>query len=234
MSKDTVEEVIRFAQEKNIAILADEVYQENTYGEEFISFASALYDRAVTLFSLHSVSKGFYGECGHRGGYLEVRNAAPIEGSELSFYDVIQKQASVSLCSNTIGQLMVWLLATPPQPTDPSYGQFCQERDAILDELYAKAQMIREAFNEMEGMEIHGKTGAMYLFPKLGKLPANKSDFDYCMALLEQTGLTTVNGSGFGQQEGTAHLRIAFLPPKEMLEEVLPAWIKFHNQFVNS
>ena len=52
------------------------------------------------------------------------------------------------------------------------------------------------------------------------------------MALLEETGLCTVNGSGFGQREGTHHLRIAFLPPKAMLEEVLPRWIEFHNRYV--
>ena len=58
-------------------------------------------------------------------------------------------------------------------------------------------------------------------------------DYDYCLSLLEETGLTTVNGSGFGQREGTHHLRVAFLPPREMLEEVLPRWITFHNRYVN-
>jgi aspartate/methionine/tyrosine aminotransferase len=52
------------------------------------------------------------------------------------------------------------------------------------------------------------------------------------MSLLEKTGLTTVNGSGFGQKEGTHHLRIAFLPPKDTLEDVLPRWIEFHNNYV--
>jgi aspartate/methionine/tyrosine aminotransferase len=48
---------------------------------------------------------------------------------------------------------------------------------------------------------------------------------------LETTGLCTVNGSGFGQREGTSHLRIAFLPSKELLEQVLPRWIEFHNEY---
>jgi aspartate/methionine/tyrosine aminotransferase len=74
----------------------------------------------------------------------------------------------------------------------------------------------------------------MYLFPRLEKLPEGTTDFDYCMKLLEETGLVTVNGSGFGQREGTSHLRIAFLPPKDVLEEVLPRWIEFHNGYVNS
>ena len=54
------------------------------------------------------------------------------------------------------------------------------------------------------------------------------------MALLEDTGLVTVNGAGFAQAEGTQHLRIAFLPPVEAIEEMLPRWLKFHNSWVNS
>jgi aspartate/methionine/tyrosine aminotransferase len=83
----------------------------------------------------------------------------------------------------------------------------------------------------MDGVECFGRTGAMYLFPRLA-LPASKTDFDYCMSLLEETGLCTVNGSGFGQREGTHHLRIAFLPPTELLEEVLPRWVEFHDAYV--
>jgi len=64
------------------------------------------------------------------------------------------------------------------------------------------------------------------------KLPHGSTDFDYCMSLLEATGLCTVNGSGFGQKPGTHHLRIAFLPPADVLDEVLPRWTEFHNQYV--
>ena len=84
----------------------------------------------------------------------------------------------------------------------------------------------------MDGVECFGEIGALYLFPRLGVLPEGTTDFDYCMALLEETGLVTVNGSGFGQKPGTQHLRIAFLPPKELLQEVLPEWIKFHNRYL--
>jgi aspartate/methionine/tyrosine aminotransferase len=72
----------------------------------------------------------------------------------------------------------------------------------------------------------------MYLFPRLNKLPPGTTDYDYCLTLLESTGLVTVNGTGFGQKEGTSHLRIAFLPSQELLAQVLPEWIKFHNEYV--
>ena len=81
----------------------------------------------------------------------------------------------------------------------------------------------------MDGVECFGRTGVMYIFPRLGQLPEGKTDFDYCMALLEETGLVTVNGAGFGQAPDTHHLRIAFLPPFELIEEVMPEWVAFHN-----
>lgn len=233
LDKKTIEDVIDFAEENGIVLMADEVYQENLYGAEFFSFAKVLGERKVPLFSFHSISKGFYGECGHRGGYLEVRNAPKAEGTNMTLTEILVKQASVSLCSNTVGQLLVYLMVNPPAEGSEPYAQFTAEKQAILTDLYEKAIMIREGFKQMKGVECFGRTGAMYLFPRLNKLPKGTGDFEYCMNLLETTGLTTVNGSGFGQKAGTNHLRIAFLPPKDLIRKVMPEWIKFHNEYVN-
>jgi len=226
-------EVVSFAQSRGLAILADEVYQENLYGADWTSFAKLVGEEDVTLFSLHSTSKGFYGECGHRGGYVEVRNAPEVEGSDISFMELLLKQASVRLCSNTVGQALMYTVINPPKEGSEPWAKYAAEKEAILSDLYEKAVMVRESFKEMTGVESFGRIGALYHFPRLNGLPEGTTDFDYCMALLEATGLVTVNGSGFGQKPGTQHLRIAFLPPKEMLEEVLPEWITFHNGYVS-
>ncbi len=233
LDRQSVEAVVDFAQENQIAIIADEVYQDNLYGGEFFSFAKVVGEKDIALFSLHSVSKGFYGECGHRGGYLEVRNPLRIANNDLKFIDTVFKLASVNLCSNTIGQVLVYLMTKPPTPESDSYIQFEREKKSILNDLYDKATIIKSSFQQMDGMECFGNIGALYLFPRINKLPAGKNDFDYCMSLLEETNLCVVNGSGFGQKEGTHHLRIAFLPSKELLEEVLPQWVRFHNDYVN-
>ena len=232
LNEQCIKEVIAFAREHHLAIIADEVYQENIYAGEFVSFAKALGTDEVPLFSMHSISKGFYGECGHRGGYLEVRNPQRIQGSNNDFVDLLTKQASVSLCANTAGQVLTYLMVTPPLVGSESYPLFIQEKDRVLNDLKDKATLIKEAFTQMEGVDCFGEIGAMYLFPRLNKLPAGKTDFDYCIALLEKTGLCTVNGAGFGQKEGTNHLRIAFLPPQELLARVLPEWIEFHNTYI--
>jgi alanine transaminase len=233
LPRESAEEVVDFAEKHGIAIIADEVYQENLYGAEFVSFAKLVGRRDVPLFSLHSTSKGFCGECGHRGGYVEVRNPPRIKNSKLGFMDVMFKQVSVSLCSNTVGQALTYLMVTPPAAGTDAARKFEEERGEVLRSLYEKAELIRANFNQMEGVECFGRTGALYLFPRLNRLPKGTTDFEYCMNLLETTGLCTVNGAGFGQKAGTNHLRIAFLPPREMLERVLPAWVEFHRGYVS-
>ncbi|MCJ7800935.1 MAG: aminotransferase class I/II-fold pyridoxal phosphate-dependent enzyme, partial [Candidatus Marinimicrobia bacterium] len=233
LDKSSIMQVIDFAEENDLVIIADEVYQENLYGGEFISFAKAIGDRNIPLFSLHSVSKGYYGECGQRGGYLEVRNPPGVSNSTLSFAELLFKVSSVNLCSNTIGQALVYLMVSPPQKGTDAYELFTKEKETILDDLFAKATIIRKSFEEMDGMECFGKIGALYLFPRMNILPPNTTDYDYCMSLLEETGLCVVNGSGFGQKTNTHHLRIAFLPSKESLQGILPLWIDFHNKYVN-
>ena len=51
----------------------------------------------VELFSFHSTSKGLLGECGLRGGYIEMANILQ------EVKDQIIKLRSIFLCSNTVG-----------------------------------------------------------------------------------------------------------------------------------
>ena len=226
LTENNIRMVIHFAKRHNLTILADEVYQENIYkpGARFISFAhvmTSMKEKKVSLFSFHSVSKGFFGECGHRGGYMEVRNVPP------EVIDQITKLQSISLCANLPGQILAYLMVSPPKPQDPSFQQFADERSAILTELAKRAKMLEEGLNSISGYHCQPIYGAMYAFPSI-TLPPGKSDDDYCMALLEQTGVCVVAGSGFGQKPGTAHFRTTILPPTEQIEKVIDALERFH------
>lgn len=67
---------------RRLLLMADEVYQENIYQSKtpFVSCKKVLggmgypYTNSVELASFHTVSKGVYGECGLRGGYMELVN----------------------------------------------------------------------------------------------------------------------------------------------------------------
>ena len=234
LDKNSIDGIVNFVEKYDLSIIADEVYQENLYGGLFISMSRAIGSRDIPLFSLHSISKGFSGECGHRGGYMELRNMPIMNNTNVNLSELILKQASVSLCSNTVGQAIVYMMVKPPKMGSEAHDTYIEEKNTILSELEAKAALIKESFKQMEGMQCFGRTGAMYLFPRMNFLPNDITDFDYCMRLLEETGICTVNGGGFGQKNGTNHLRIAFLPPIDSITRFLPDWIRFHNRFIQS
>jgi aspartate/methionine/tyrosine aminotransferase len=51
------------------------------------------------------------------------------------------------------------------------------------------------------------------------------------MALLEQTGICVVPGSGFGQADGTAHFRTTILPPTDKLHQVVKDLGEFQRNY---
>jgi alanine transaminase len=221
--------ILAFAQEHGLSVLADEVYQENVYlpGERFTSFAKVLLDKGikdVSLFSFHSCSKGFFGECGVRGGYFEYRNVPEDVAAQ------ILKLQSVSLCANLPGQVATFAMVRPPRAGAPSFAAYVRERDAILSEMKKRAVLLAEGLNRIEGIRCNVIAGAMYAFPSV-TLPAGRTDFDYCMALLEETGICVVPGSGFGQAEGTAHFRTTILPPTEKIMSVVERLGAFHRAY---
>jgi aspartate/methionine/tyrosine aminotransferase len=229
LDEKNVEMVLSFARQQGMAVLADEVYQENVYrpGDRFVSFARVaekLGIRDVSLFSFHSVSKGFLGECGHRGGYVECRNVpAPVHGE-------ITKLQSISLCSNSVGQVVTYLMVRPPRPGAPSFELYDRERREILDGLRRKAEIVARGLGAVEGISCNEVAGAMYAFPRI-TLPKGVTDSEYCLALLEETGICVVPGSGFGQAEGTWHFRTTILPPIDQIEAVVEKLAAFHASF---
>ncbi|KAK4111392.1 PLP-dependent transferase [Canariomyces notabilis] len=242
LSEEDIRAVIEFARQERLVILADEVYQTNVFIGEFISFKRMLrqmqkekpgvYDN-VELASLHSVSKGMVGECGHRGGYFELVNFDPAVQAE------IYKFVSIMLCAPVIGQCLVELMVNPPKPGEPSYELYKKEYDAIFYGLKERATALHKAFEQMEGVECGTPQGSMYLFPTI-KLPPKAAeaaaaegrtpDEFYCMRLLEATGICVVPGSGFGQKQGTLHFRTTFLAPGT---EWVGSMVKFHKEFMD-
>lgn len=132
LSRQNQEEVVRLCTEEQIILMADEVYQDNIYAESknFQSFKKVASELGLLgkfpLISFNSISKGAVGECGRRGGYMEV-TGVPEEVREQ-----LVKLASINLCPNVGGQMCTALVMDPPQAGDPSYDRYIQERQDIL------------------------------------------------------------------------------------------------------
>lgn len=151
-----IKSVLEFAAEKSLVVIADEVYQTNVFIGEFISFKKALRDLQkeqpgkfdhIELASLHSISKGMVGECGHRGGYFELIGFDPEVAQQ------IYKFISIQLCPPVIGQCIVEVMVNPPKEGEPSYELYKKEYDGIFNGLKERAYALYEAFKQMEGVE---------------------------------------------------------------------------------
>lgn len=130
-------------------------------------------------------------------------------------------------------------MVNPPDPSGDSYANFVLEHDRIFNTLKKRATILYNAFKEMEGVTVQEPQGAMYLFPRItlpdkaiaaataqGEVP----DEYYCLRLLERTGICVIPGSGFGQKEGTWHIRTTFLAPGE---EYAADLAMFHQEFMD-
>jgi Aspartate/tyrosine/aromatic aminotransferase len=229
LDHDNIAMIIDFARSHDLSVITDEVYQEDVYFTDFrfYSFAKVMAEKGVdnvSLFSLHSVSKGFIGECGHRGGYMEIRN---VPGEVV---DQIQKLQSLSLCSNIPGQVVTYCMVTPPKEGSPSHELYIAERDAIMNQLRERAAILAHGLDGIPGIYCTPIAGAMYAFPRV-TLPSGRSDEDYCLALLEATGVCVVPGSGFGQRPGTAHFRTTILPSTSQIREEIEKVAQFQESY---
>jgi aspartate/methionine/tyrosine aminotransferase len=115
------------------------------------------------LVSLNSISKGFLGECGLRGGYMELHNLSP------DFHQELVKLKSIFLCSNSIGQCMVEMMVNPPvkDVAQETKAEYLSEKKAIMDSLKKRANIVTTELNKMKNINCQKIEGAMYAFPSI-------------------------------------------------------------------
>lgn len=234
--------MVDFCAKHKLVLLSDEVYQDNVYDEnaEFVSAKRAawemglLQEDSIELISFHSTSKGLYGECGHRGGYMEVIGMdATVEGH-------LYKLASSGLCPNLDGQILMDLMVRGPQPGTDSYEQHGAQKQKIYKELKHKAKLMTEGLNSIPGFSCQPAQGAMYCFPSIdmpeGAIQAAEEkgiavDTYYALSLLEETGICVVPAAGFGQKPGRHGFRTTFLPCAEDMKQAIEDIRRHHLDF---
>ncbi|XP_024875961.1 alanine aminotransferase 1-like isoform X1 [Temnothorax curvispinosus] len=242
LTRKNIEDVIHFAHKHHLFLLADEVYQDNIYDKDsaFHSFKKVMTEMGepyskMELASFMSISKGYMGECGIRGGYTEIINMDP------KVMKVLLKSISVMLCPTVLGQVMMDVVVNPPRPNEPSYEQFQKEKNETLRSLAERSHLIVDMLNSIPGYKANPAMGAMYVFPRFELPPkaiedaqakGQEPDVFYAFKLLESTGICVIPGSGFGQKPGTYHFRTTILPQKEKIKTMLETLKQFHIKFL--
>jgi len=222
LKQEHIYDILKFAHKHGIVLIGDEVYQHNVYtGNQFISLRKAVHNiespyNNVSIVSLNSISKGYLGEGGMRGGYIDFYNIDP---EVLKQIHKIRDPYNI----NVTGSIVMGILCDPPTYENASkevVDQYNKERDEILNSLETKVKMTMEMFSQCKGIKCQAINGALYAFPRLF-LPesvielAKKEKLTpceyFCKRMVEETGIITTPGSVFGQKPGTHHFRMSIL-----------------------
>ncbi len=211
--KEILEEIIKLAEENNLVIFADEIYDKLLFdGQKHISIASL--NSEVPCITFGGLSKN-YMVPGFRIGW------GVISGNEAKLKDYLS-------AINRI--LRSRLSANHPE----QYGiKIALEGDQThLVEAMKKLQVRRditfEMLNKVEGISCVKPEGAFYAFPKI---EIDKPDIEFVSGLIKETGVVVVHGSGFGQVPGTHHFRVVFLPNDEILRKAYQKIGDFYKKF---
>jgi alanine-synthesizing transaminase len=203
-----IQEMLDIAAEYNLPVISDEIYDQLTYEKEFVSAAHLCKD--VPVIGLNGFSK-VYQMTGWRLGYMYFKG----EGKVLEDIRLgVEKQCRIRLCANTPVQIAGAAALNGPQ-------DFVK---GIVDRLKERRDFAWKRLNEIEGITTSKPEGAFYIFPKIHDVGIRwMTDMEFVVELLRETGVLTVNGSGFDPIYGKGHVRIVFLPPIAELEKAFNA-----------
>ncbi len=199
--KETLEEVIDLANEHDLVIFTDEIYNKILFdGEKHTPLASLTNEIPIVTFN--GLSKNYI--CpGWRVGWMVFTGPK----NEIAEYkEAVFKMARARLSAPGPFQYAIKPALEGSQDHIEDMNRRLQERRDLLN----------KRLNEIEGFSCVKPKGAFYAFPKFDL--GVKDDKKFVMDLLYQKQILAVFGTGFGYPKPD-HMRIVFLPPIETLEE---------------
>ncbi|MBT0158850.1 aminotransferase class I/II-fold pyridoxal phosphate-dependent enzyme [Candidatus Bathyarchaeota archaeon A05DMB-2] len=210
--RKTIQQILDIAGEHDLLVLSDEIYDQLTYEKEFVS--TACLSKDVPVVGLNGFSK-VYQMTGWRLGYLYFKG----EGKQLDeLKQAVEKECRIRICANTPVQIAATAALNGPQ-------DFV---NGILEKMKQRRDFAWKRLNEIDGISTTKPEGAFYIFPKIHAVGSRwKTDMAFVLELLRETGVLTVNGSGFDPVYGKGHVRIVFLPPIEELDAAFNALEQF-------
>jgi aspartate aminotransferase len=192
-TREEAEQVARFAQERNLVVIADEAYEHLVYDGEHVSIASleGMLERTITCYTL---SKS-YAMTGWRVGYA-VATEPWMTGL----------RKSLLYSTNGVSTPSQWAaLAAFNLPED-----FYQNIRAAYRE---RRDLLLSGLNEL-GFNCDAPAGAFYAFPNVSRIEADSRAA--AEILLERAQVATVPGIVFGEH-GEGHLRFSFSTSPEVI-----------------
>jgi|Deesub1362A_J573_1020465.scaffolds.fasta_scaffold00216_39 aspartate/methionine/tyrosine aminotransferase len=204
ISEDKVKAIAEIAEDNDIWIISDEVYEKIVYDRPHTSFGK-YYDKVITI---GAFSKTF-AMTGWRVGYVIARE------------DLIEKMLRVhqynGVCAPAFAQKAIAnVLDTDMAFVGEMVSEFRRRRDLVVKRL-----------NEMNGISCVKPHGAFYVFPRVSGTGMDGEEF--AMKLFDDKGVVVVPGGAFGP-ENEGFIRISYATSYERLERAMNLMEEFVNE----
>jgi len=193
--KGKLEQLAKFAVEKDLLVISDEIYSELTFEGEHSSIASLPGMKERTIF-LHGFSKAF-AMTGFRIGYAC--------GPQVLIEAMMKVHQYSMLCAPILSQEAAVEALKHGEPSVAKMKEAYQRR----------RDLIVRRFNEI-GLNCHLPKGSFYAFPSIQ--PSGMSSIDFCKGLLEKEEVAVVPGTAFGES-GAGFARASFSTSYERILE---------------
>ena len=201
-------ELVALAWEKDLVIIADEIYDRLVMDEmKAVSMAALAPD--LPVITCNGLSKSHI-ICGFRCGWLCVSGP---EAFKKTFMGAVHKIAAMRLCSNALTQLVIPAALADPDSTRSMLvpgGRLYEQREATC-----------RALDQIPGISYVKNHAAFYLFPKIDTARYNiTSDRQFALDVLHGTHVLFIPGSGFDWAQPD-HFRLVMLPEAEIIYDAM-------------
>ncbi len=191
--EETLRAIADICVEKDIIVLADEIYEHILYEGKHVSLASmpGMWERTYTISGLSKT----YAMTGWRIGWLIA--------DDIKSINKLQSH-SITCCTSFVQQAAIEAIEGPQEAKDAMVKEFKKRRDLALDLL-----------SEIDGIECNRPNGAFYLFPKYDK--DIKSNV-VAEKLLQEGHVAVTPGRAFGPC-GEGSFRMSYAASEEDITE---------------
>lgn len=200
-----LERLAKFAVEKDLIVISDEIYAELTYEGEHVSIAELPGMRERTIL-LHGFSKGF-AMTGFRIGFAC--------GPDWLIDAMMKIHQYCMMCAPILSQ----------EAALEALGNGTNEVLKMKEQYQKRRDFLVRRFNEM-GMECHLPRGSFYAFPSVKNFGLDEVEF--CHRLLREEEVAVVPGTAFGAH-GKGHVRASFSTSFEKLVKAADRMERFLN-----
>ena len=208
--RKSLRQLIDIATEHDLYFICDEIYDKIVFDSAFTGIGKVAKDAPVIL--LNGFSKAYL-MTGWRCGYICMNSRSK---KLAGLRQDIPKLARVRIASNLpVQHAAVQALRGPQTHIPRMVGKLRERRDYVVKRL-----------NGM-GIRCRVPRGAFYVFPEINLGTRWRDDQHFVVDLLNNTGVLTVHGSGFGAAYGSGHFRIVYLPPEHTLEKAMDRLERF-------